>query len=138
MHLKFLLNMLLKKKKKALDVALQQVLAASHSRPWFWLPNRWMACPMPSPRVRVSRSIRTAGANTVSGLNSEHSGQVRFDCERPNRVGTPEKAEGCHPIAFALSSSTASCKAMTSTDKPSRSAAELHGERDYHSVIAPT
>ena len=25
---------------------------------------------------------------------------------------------------------------MTSTDKPSRSAAELHGERDCHSVIA--
>ena len=43
------------------------------------------------------------------------------NCERPNRVGTPEKATGYYPIAFALSSSTASCRAITSTGKPSRS-----------------
>ena len=52
----------------------------------------------------------------------------------PIRVGTPKKAKGYYPIAFVLSSSTASRKAMISTDKPPRSAAELYGERNYCSV----
>ena len=49
----------------------------------------------------------------------------------PNDLAPPEKAKGYYPIAFALSSSTASCKAITSTGKPSRSAAELYGERQW-------
>ena len=45
------------------------------------------------------------------------------------------KAKGYYPLAFALAPRRLGCKTIPPRDKPSRSAAELYGERDDHSVF---
>ena len=49
---------------------------------------------------------------------SQARSSAQINWERLNRVGAPEKAKGYNPIAFALSSSTTSCKTRSSAQMP--------------------